>query len=125
MNKVYQPTEDEEQAAVFQWAEYQQGHYPELALLFHIPNGGYRHPATAAKMKAIGVKPGVPDIFLPVPRKGYHGLWIEMKRRKGGRLSEEQRAWLGAMFQQGYMAVKAAGADEAIAAIVEYLGRKK
>ena len=97
---------------------------PELGLLFHIPNGGFRHPATAARMKALGVKPGVPDLFLPVARGDYYGLWIEMKRRKGGRVSEAQSEWLDALRRQGYKTIVCCGADAAIAAIEDYLGRR-
>lgn len=52
---------------------------PEYGLIFAIPNGGARHPAVAAKLKAEGVKAGVPDLFLPVARHGYHGMFIELK----------------------------------------------
>ena len=115
------PTEDDEQAAVFSWAGWMQKRWPELALLFHIPNGGYRHPATAARMKALGVKPGVPDLFLPAARGNYHGLWIEMKRQKGGKVSPMQTAWMDSLTAQGYKAVVCHGADAAIMAITEYL----
>lgn len=62
------PTEAEEQATLFSWAAMKRGKYPELDLLFHIPNGGSRGKAEAARFKAEGVKPGVPDLFLPVAR---------------------------------------------------------
>jgi hypothetical protein len=84
--------EHDEQVALFRWAEMQSGGIPELALLFAIPNGGDRHPAVAAKLKAEGVKKGVPDICLPVARRGYHALYIEMKA-PGGRVKPEQREW--------------------------------
>ena len=115
------PTEEQEQAAIFQWAALMQGQYPELRLLHHIPNGGQRNKATAARLKAQGVKPGVPDIFLPVSRRGYHGLYIELKRKKGGQLSEHQKEWLDALFSEGYLAVRCDGADEAIGIIADYL----
>ena len=118
----YCPTEEEEQAAVFRWAELMSGQHPELQLLMHIPNGGYRHPATAARMKAQGVKAGVPDIFLPVPRDGFHGLWIEMKRVKGGKVSPEQKEWIEILNSYGYFAIVCRGADEAIHALEVYFG---
>ena len=74
--------EDLEQAALISWAEAYERIYPELALLYHIPNGGKRDRIVAAKLKAQGVKPGVPDLCLPVPRGKYHGLYIEMKDGK-------------------------------------------
>ncbi len=115
------PTEDNEQVAVFAWADWNQDRWPELALLFHIPNGGYRHPATAARMKELGVKPGVPDLFLPAARGNYHGLWIEMKRKKGGKVSPMQTAWLESLTAQGYKTAVCHGAAEAIVMIACYL----
>ena len=118
------PTEAEEQIALFQWAEFAKAQYPELALLFHVPNGGSRHQIEAARLKAQGVKPGVPDIFLPVPRGGYHGLFIELKRQKGGRLSNNQKIWLTALGGMGYAVYVCFGCEEAIKEIIKYLGRK-
>ena len=115
------PTEDNEQVAVFAWADWNLDRWPELGLLFHIPNGGYRHPATAARMKELGVKPGVPDLFLPAARGNYHGLWIEMKRQKGGKVSPMQTAWLESLTAQGYKTAVCRGATEAIMTIVDYL----
>lgn len=80
------PTEAQEQITLFSWAAVQA--IPELALLYHIPNGGSRHKAEAARLRAEGVRSGVPDLCLPVPRGGCHGLYIELKRLRGGRLSE-------------------------------------
>lgn len=61
-----------------------------LRWLHAIPNGGARDPITAARMKAEGVKRGVPDLFLPVARHGWHGLYLEMKKDKG-KPSDEQK----------------------------------
>ena len=118
---AYQPTEEAEQAAVFEWATLMQPQFPELSLLFHIPNGGWRAPATAAKLKAQGVKPGVPDLFLPVARGGFHGLWIEMKRRSGGKVSPNQRDWIMELTYQHYRAEVCQGAEEACDLIYKYL----
>lgn len=71
--------EAREQEALFRWADFAAGTMPELKLLYHIPNGGSRNKAEAANLKRQGVKAGVPDLFLPVPRGGYHGLYIELK----------------------------------------------
>lgn len=115
------PSEAEEQMAVFTWAAMERARLPELALLYHVPNGGSRHPVEAARMKAQGVKPGVPDLCLPAARHGCHGLYIEMKRKKGGVVSPEQREWLAALTAQGYRAIVCRGAEAAIDAIKEYL----
>ena len=113
MNPNPCPSEEQEQKAVFSWAEWMSNRIPELQLLFHIPNGGLRSKTEAKRMKSAGVKPGVPDLFLPVARAGYHGLFIELKRKKGGRLSEEQKQWIADLEGQGYMAVSAYGCEEA------------
>jgi len=77
--------------------------YPKQAhLLFAIPNGGWRNATTAAKLKAEGVVAGVPDLFLAIPRGEFHGLWIEMKNGKAGRLSESQKGMIELLRSQGY-----------------------
>ena len=72
-----------EQIALFTWAAWQSSKYPELKLMFAIPNGGSRHPIEAVNLKTSGVKAGGPDIFLPVARGEYKCLWVEMKSEKG------------------------------------------
>ena len=115
-------TESQEQKMLFRWAKIYQGRYPELELLFHIPNGGYREQREAARFKQEGVKAGVPDLFLPIPKNDYAGLFIELKRKKGGRISEAQGWWLEQLRCWGYRAEVCCGCDEAIETIVEYLG---
>ena len=116
------PSEHVEQVRLFTWAHYAQGKYPALSLLYAIPNGGARHPVVAAKLKAEGVKRGVPDICLPVARGKWHGLYIELKRQKGARPSPEQDDWLTALNRAGYLAVWCRGWDLAAAQIETYLG---
>ena len=97
-----QHLEDAHQIALIEWAEWTGKQiYPELKWLYHIPNGGKRGKAEAARLKRMGVKAGVSDLFLPVPRGGYHGLYIEMKA-KGGRLSKEQKEFIPFAKSQGY-----------------------
>ena len=62
------PTESAEQQCLFRWAVFQSGRFPELALLYHVPNGGSRKKAEAGRFRAEGVKAGVPDLCLPVAR---------------------------------------------------------
>lgn len=120
-------TEHDEQAVIFRWARLQEAVYPELRMLHAIPNGGKRDKAVAARLRDEGVKPGVPDICLPVPRGEYHALYIELKRRaiKGmqsaGRVTDVQKAWQAELTAQGYAACVCYGADEAIRAIKQYL----
>lgn len=114
-----------EQQWLFNWANLSKGKYPELELMYHIPNGGYRNPGGGAKLKKEGVKAGVPDICLPVARNGFHGLYIELKRQKGGRVQENQKRWLEALQEQGYYTCVCKGADEARKVLEEYLENKK
>lgn len=119
------PTESAEQQTLFRWAAIQSGKYPELALMFHIPNEGKRSRATGGKMKAEGLKSGVPDIFLPVPRGEFHGLFVEMKRIRGGTVTDCQKIWLHDLTQQGYRAVVCKGWQNAADEILKYLEGKK
>ncbi len=77
--KKRQEIEHKMQVALFEHAALHLLPYPDLEWLHAVPNGGFRHKATAGRMKAEGVKNGIPDVFLPVPRGGYHGLYIELK----------------------------------------------
>lgn len=124
------PTEDAEQAAVIAWAQFSVGRWPELAYLFHIPNGGARDAVTGAMLKRAGVQAGVPDLCLPCPRPRsdggqWHGLWLEMKRADHSNSpSAEQKRWLDYLRSAGYMAVVCYGCAEAIGAIETYLGMR-
>ena len=118
------PSESYEQETLFKWMDLQMKKRPELKLCFHIANGGSRGKAEAARFKAEGVKPGVPDLFLPVARGPHHGLFIEMKRQKGGRVSEEQKAWIAALAAQGYLAQVCHGWMEAAALLENYLNER-
>lgn len=122
--KAPQPLEFDEQKALFQWAEVASRQAPELALLYAIPNGmRASSPAEAARHKATGLKAGVPDCCLPVPRRCFHGLYIEMKRRGSTAcdVSENQSWWLSALNEQGYLARVAVGWEEARSILLEYL----
>lgn len=119
------PTESEEQQAVMEWAEAASGKWPELRLLYHVPNEGQRSMATGGRLRAEGLKSGVPDICLPSAHGQYHGLYIEMKRRQGGRTSPEQKEWLAALEAEGYQTALCRGADAAIEIITDYLALPK
>lgn len=118
---VTAPSEQVEQINLMRWAEYEKGAHPELKLLLHIPNGGSRTKAEAGRFRAMGVKPGVPDLLLPVARGAYHGLWIELKRADGGKTQAAQRGWIAALRDQGYEAVVCHGWVEASETIMKYL----
>jgi len=117
--------EHHEQVTLMRWAEYQAKTRPELALLFAIPNGGARHPAVAGKLKAEGVKAGVPDLFLPVPRTwrgmAFCGFFIEMKAGRN-KPTAAQIEWHVKLSQQGFRVAVCYGWEAAKAAIEDYLG---
>lgn len=92
--------------------------------LFAVPNGGYRTPATAAKIKAEGALPGVSDLILLIARGGYHGLLIEMKTDKG-RQSEAQREWQRLIEADGYKYVVVRSIEEFIKVVNDYLNETK
>lgn len=119
------PTEEAEQIMLFNWASMRSYSIPELALMYHIPNGGYRSKAEAARFKAAGVRAGVPDIFLPVALGGKHGLYVELKRLKGGTVSPNQTEWITKLREQGYRAEVCCGWLEAKELIEAYLNDKK
>lgn len=113
--------EDAEQAALFEWAAY----YPELRWLFSIPNGGNRNIREAKRLVKQGVKAGVSDVFLPIPRRPYSGLFIEMKRSKAdgrSKITQDQGDFMMAMTHQKYKCVVCYGFVEATNAIKDYLG---
>ena len=115
------PTEHAEQVALIRWVAHAAPTQPELGWLFAIPNGGHRHRLVAAKLRAEGVRAGVPDLYLPVARGRWHGLFVEMKRRRGGQLSAEQKIWTQALVEQGYQVRVCAGWEAARDAILAYL----
>jgi hypothetical protein len=116
MWKMKLPTEDQEQAALVQWMTLKRIRF------FAIPNGGARHIAEAVKFKRCGVIRGVPDLMVPVPSGSYHGLFLELKRQRGGRLTPEQVEWLAFLRSQDYWADFAHGFEEARNIIITYLG---
>ena len=116
-------TEAQEQANVIKWSRqpHIRSQWPELALLFHIPNGGTRRDSVEGKhLKQQGVKPGVPDLCLPVPSGRYHGLFIEMKTDTG-RASEAQKWWIERLNAAGYFAQVCHGWQAAVDLLVRYL----
>jgi hypothetical protein len=115
------PTEHQEQVALMQWAALHATKYPDLKWLYAVPNGARTSMSTAKKLKAEGLRKGYPDIGLDVARGGYHGLRIELKRQKGGRVSPEQIEWHGRLREQGYYCVTAAGCHAAAWALEGYL----
>jgi hypothetical protein len=124
------PTEHQEQAELFNQLRLRLKDHPELGLAYAIPNGTRTSIHVARRMKAEGVKTGVPDICLPMGWGGYFGLYIELKARpfrdEDGRLhrqrlSKEQAAWCEELEGQGYLVKRTEGWQEALVAIVAYV----
>jgi len=121
--------EGQEQAALMMWlrGEAHRGTAvaPAHDNTYAVPNGGSRHGKEAGKMKAQGVRAGVSDLVIAVPRGGYHGLYLELKATPphDSALSPLQREWLAQMESAGYCAALARGIDEARAVITEYMSR--
>lgn len=115
-------SEARHQMNVIRWSQQPsiRSKWPELALLHHIPNGGSRDAVEAKHLKDQGVKRGVPDLCLPVPRGQYHGLYIEMKAETG-RTSPEQDWWGERLLGQGYMWEVCHGYRSAISVLEWYL----
>ena len=103
-------------------------------MAFHVPNGEYRYKSTGKKLKAAGVKPGVPDVFIMVPNKQYYGLIIEFKKKslkinkktgllekKPANVSIYQKQWIKNLNDFGYLAVICQGFDEAKKTVENYL----
>lgn len=122
MKTVYKKIQYEaaEQEKLFRWAGFAMGKYPELALLYHIPNGGSRNKIEATNLKRQGVKSGVPDLCLPVARGKYYGLYIEMKYGKN-KPTENQARWLHCLAQQGYAAAVCYSWEDAKNTLEKYL----
>jgi len=108
------------QTMLFRWAEAAVVVLPELGLMYAVPNGGKRDPVTAAKLKQEGVKAGVPDICLPVPRCGWAALYVEMKVPKG-RVMPDQANWMEQLQREGNLALPCFGWQSARRTIAEYL----
>lgn len=115
------PTESEEQAAVIDWAALMEPRFPCLKLLHASQAGARVSWKQATRLKREGMRQGLPDLFLPVARAGCHGLWIEMKRRKRGRVSLAQLWWHHRLRTEGYRVDVCRGADEAIALLFDYV----
>ncbi len=117
-------SESVEQQALFRWAAFAAGKYPELRLLYHIPNEGKRSASQGARMRAEGLRAGVPDICLPVPRGGYSALYIELKAGRN-KPTDDQLAWLAALDAAGNKTAVCWGWQAASKAVKAYLEKRE
>lgn len=113
-------SETTEQIALINWARANEEYIPELKLLYHIPNEGRR--TNGAVLKAAGMKPGVPDLCLPVARRGFNGLYIELKFGTG-KTTKAQEAFMAQLRRENYKTAVAYGAAQARELIRHYLAR--
>lgn len=120
------PSEDTEQSHLMHWArlthcvDNQGVQVPISEFLIFIPNGGNLSKAQRGRFKAMGLKSGVSDLLLCLPKHGYAGLWIELKSMRGT-ATQGQRNWQDLMRRQGFAASIAYGWREAADLIVGYL----
>lgn len=144
MSSAAVPTEYQEQVTVIQWCavqwvriplapgEAKRARVPLSEVIYAVPNGevmrrsgaGYSDRAQMLRMlklKKQGFRPGVPDLVLPIPRGGYAGLYLELKRRDGGRLAASQAGFVELLSRCQYRVRVAAGAEAAIAELRAYL----
>lgn len=112
--------EGQEQAALLKEIELR---YPEVfELIYHVPNGGHRQKAVAAKLKAQGVKAGIPDLVLPMARGGFFGLYIEFKATvEPAPVSASQKDCMRRLNAQGYLAIVCRGQFDAMEQLRAYL----
>lgn len=107
------------QRQLIQWArQFDWGQF-----LFHIPNETTGGQGWIVRNQQMGCRKGVPDLCLPIPMHGYHGLFIEMKR-PGGRTDQNQKKWNTALNQLGYKAVICCGWEEARNVLEGYMARE-
>lgn len=117
------PTEYEEQKALMKAARGPWG----VALgvdrrLVHVPNSGHgSNLGQASMLKATGMRPGYPDLILDKARGPFHGLRIELKTKKGGVLSADQKYWLQTLEEEGYCARVCHGHEVAMRVIEDYM----
>lgn len=115
-------TELSEQQAVIDWCVINSGRFPELKTIYHIPNEGKRSRIGGSELRSAGLKAGVPDLCLPVSRGGWNALYIEMKKDRTCRCTQEQLEFQTLLAHQGNFCCIAYGVDEAIWNIKRYLG---
>ena len=120
MNTIKIPTEHDEQVKVIQWCDAHPD--PRVSRIYSHLNGLRAPIGAVIKAKASGGRKGIPDLFLPIASGGFHGLYIEMKRLKGGSLTPEQKDCLEFLNESGYKAIACKGHSSAIEVIKEYLG---
>lgn len=116
------PTEHQIQSDLISWCEVIAPYHPELSMLFAVPNGTYKSPSARMKYQREGLKPGVPDLCMPLPSrdKKYIGLFIEMKAKRGA-VSDVQKTWIDALRNAGHRVEICRQWTDAANVIIDYL----
>jgi hypothetical protein len=115
-NKNGNLSESSIQKMVVQWAD---SHHFLRNLVIHIPNEGKRSYSTAYTLKAMGMRSGIPDLFVAYPSNGYHGAWIELKSEKG-KVSKAQSEFIELLRSQNYFVCVCFSFEEAVETIGKY-----
>jgi len=114
--RLKKPSEHNEQCALWQWVKTSKTIYPYF---FHIPNE-HQDEKERGRLSQTGLRKGIPDNFIALPRGKYHGMFIELKCR-GGQPTEDQKKWIETLVSQGYYVVLAYGWVDAVKRIGMYL----
>jgi len=118
-------TEHQIQSEYFKILAWNESKFPDLRFVFACPNGGKRHIGVAVKMKREGVKRGVPDIFIPIPKMDnllciISGKWLETKTDIG-KQSKEQKEYQKFLLDKGYNYALCRSVDELLDETENYL----
>lgn len=121
VHHLFRPTEHQEQKVVVEWWSYACKSYglPHYALMAY-PAGGLRHKSTAGKLKAEGVRRGVPDLLLPIARGPYIGCAIEMKS-ESGRVRDAQQSVIDWLRSEGWCVAVCYNSKQAVDLLERYL----
>lgn len=117
------------QANFFEWCQLHERYHPGLARFFAVPNGSFRHKATAGRLRSEGVRRGIPDVMNLTQGEGiengkpyeFRGLILEFKSSKG-KLSPEQKDWCAHFREQGFRVEVPRSWAEAALITIDYFG---
>ena len=112
--------EDAELTAFFDFIRIKEASDPRLSVVFHVANERRVSPQAGRRLKKKGVKPGVPDVFVPIPSRNYHGMFIEFKI-KPNKLTDIQINFGQQLVRHGYLVCVAYSSTEAIKILEDYL----
>jgi len=112
------------QCSIIEWCAWSHQNFPDIDLVFAVPNGGNRSLSEAVRFKREGVKAGMPDLVLPVSKLGFHSLYIEVKTPKG-KLSKEQQKMHKRLRDAGNAVVIARSLDDFIDITKGYYSKHK